>query len=115
MNIITSHLYGQNGISKNTFYYEFYGTGCGPFSINYDRFFTLAERVKFAPGIGLSLTKNIHVGGTKKINDNQIFIPVQGNFLFGRTAHHFEFGYGMPIALCQFSSCQAIMHYSPKR
>ena len=97
---ISINIFGQeNKIDKNVIYYELGGTGFGPFSINYERDFSLNEKVVFAAGAGVSLTKYIHVGGTNYIKDYQLFIPIQINFLFGKKNHQFEIGYGMPIAL----------------
>ena len=89
---------GQEKIN-NTIYYEFGGTGFGAISINYERNISINDKVIFAPGLGFSLSNFIEVGGTKLINDNQIFIPWQVNFLFGEKNHHFETGFGMPLAI----------------
>ncbi len=89
----------ENKIANNVIYYELGGTGIGPFSINYERNILLNDKVIFAPGAGVSLTKYIHVGGTKYIEDYQLFIPIQVNFLFGKKNNRFEIGYGMPIAV----------------
>jgi len=94
------NIFGQeNKIDRNVIYYELGGTGFGPFSLNYERNISLNEKVIFAPGLGASLTKYIHVGGTNFINDYQLFIPLQANFLFGKKNHRFETGFGMPIAI----------------
>ena len=65
----------ENKIARNVIYYELGGTGFGLFSLNYERNFSLNEKIIFAPGIGISLSKYIHVGGTYSINDYQLFIP----------------------------------------
>ncbi|MEA2041407.1 MAG: hypothetical protein U9N85_02490 [Bacteroidota bacterium] len=94
------NIFGQeNKIDRNAIYYELGGTGFGPFSINYERNFSINKKIIFAPGVGISLSKYIHVGGTSYINDYQLFIPLQVNFIFGEKNHQFETGYGMPIAI----------------
>ena len=85
--------------AKNTIYYEIGGTGYGLVSINYDRLFNLSEKIKFTFGLGFSITNSINVGGTESIGKNQFFIPLQGNFLFGKQRNKFEFGFGMPLAI----------------
>lgn len=89
----------NNTQSKNNLYYEIGGTGFGPFSINYERIIPLGKSVLFAPGAGISFTRYIQVGGTFWINEYQVFIPVQINFLFGKKSHHFVAGYGMPLGI----------------
>jgi len=90
-----------NGQEKanNLIYYELGGVGYGEVSLNYERNISLNDKVVFAPSLGFSLSSFIHVGGTKSINDNQFFIPLQVNFLFGKKNHHLETGFGMPIAI----------------
>ncbi len=97
--LIVSHSVAQNSPRKNTLFYELYGTGLGFVSLNYERVFQLSEKVLISPGVGLSLTKMVHVGETETWNDNQIFLPFQVNFLFGKNSHKVELGYGMPFAL----------------
>jgi hypothetical protein len=89
----------NNSSSKNTAYYELGGIGFGPVSLNYERLIPLGSSVLFAPGAGISFTKYIQVGGTFWINEIQVFIPVQVNFLFGKNNHHFIAGYGMPLGI----------------
>lgn len=96
---IVSNSFSQNNLHKNSVYYELYGTGLGFVSIHYERQFPISDKLIFAPGIGFSLTKTVHVGGTKNWGDQQIFIPVEVNFLIGKNDHKFELGYGMPFAL----------------
>ena len=92
--------FSQNNTQpKNTLYYELGGSGFGPVSLNYERMIPLGNSVLLAPGAGISFTKYIQVGGTFWINEVQVFIPVQVNFLFGRNNHHFVAGYGMPIGI----------------
>ena len=89
----------SNTQPKNALYYEFGGTGFGPVSLNYERLIPLGNSVLLAPGAGISFTKYIQVGGTFWINEIQVFIPVQVNFLFGKNNHHFVAGYGMPLGI----------------
>jgi hypothetical protein len=100
LSLLCLNVTGQNiKTAKNTIYYEIGGTGFGFFSINYDRLFNLSETINFTTGFGFSITNNINVGGTESIGNNQFFIPLQGNFLFGKQRNKFEFGFGMPLAI----------------
>lgn len=85
--------------AKNTIYYELGGTGYGVFSLNYERLITINQTVSFAPGLGVSISKVIHVSNSYNFGDYQFFIPLQANFIFGRNKHHFETGIGMPVAI----------------
>ena len=97
---ISINIFGQEkNINRNVIYYELGGTGFGPVSVNYERDFLLNEKVVFAPGAGISLTRYINEGGTYNIQEHQIFFPIQVNFLFGKKNHRFEAGYGMPLAV----------------
>lgn len=97
---IGENAFGQESQNaRNTLYYEYGGTGYGAFSINYERQISLSEKVTFAPGLGFSLTNDIDVSRTVRMNDHQLFIPWQVNFYYGKTNHHLETGFGMPIAL----------------
>lgn len=84
---------------KNSLFYELGGTGYGPISIHYERKMFMGERIIFAPGVGLSFTQILHIGGTKNLNNWQLFIPWQTNFLYGKGKHYFEFGFGMPLSI----------------
>ena len=88
----------QSDFPRNSVYYELGGTGWSEISLNYERILPLSEKVKFAPGIGFATSHLSYVGGTVSIKNAQLFMPVQLNFLFGKSRHLFELGYGMPLA-----------------
>ena len=89
----------ENKIAKNIINYELGGTGVGIVSLNYERNLLINESIIFAPSVGASLSKYIHVGGTYNFYEYQIFIPIQVNMIFGKYKHHFETGFGMPFAI----------------
>lgn len=59
---------------RNAFYIEA-GGNAGLYSINYDRLMPVSEKTKFAPRVGLSY-----------LGHDFFIIPIEANFLFGKSA-----------------------------
>jgi hypothetical protein len=75
-----------DGKSKNTIYAELLGNNLY-YSLNFDRILWQKEHMFFSARIGASFVP-------AKRNHYSIGIPLEGNFLFGKTKHYLELGLG---------------------
>ena len=89
----------ETHITKNGINYEFYGTGYGEISMNYERFVPLNATIYMTIGTGIAFSSYVTTPKPIELGPFQILIPLQINLLFGKQVHKLEVGYGIPVVL----------------